>query len=528
MIRDPRRRRKLRVISLASLATLLLASVVLLGFGLRQLVHLGRPATYRLNMLVDMEPNRQVLARRIAAEARKRGLEIDLSPQAYPSLEGLKLVNAPNPIDIALMPEGIGRRDQFPNVRQVAALRICPLHVMVRSELYESAARSLAALRGKRINCGAPSSAMRVLAHDVLRFAGLRPPTASDAGDYLDEAVSSQDLLTRLDEIAALPPTERDRAIAALPDAALFLAMPPSLLGRRLVSMAGYRMVSLPFVEAYTLDRLNLHDPQGAADGEVVDRSWIVATTVPPQLYGSDPPVPPEPCRTVGTWLILVAYAPSDPEAVARLLEVIYESPLTSLIQPPPLRDQVAQFELHPGTEQYLRHRQPVLTPELMSQLGRLLGGLGAFVSGIVAFYGFLRILQLRRFESYYQEVRRIVQVARGLEDDPDAPPDPDARRAYLLDQLDDLKSEAIRDFAEGGLKGEGLLAGVTALINDTRSSLAAERRTPRLRPPLPDVEPGDDRPAAKPPETPSHPAPRDPDPGLASCPISDQDFRQE
>src|SRR4051812_40956932 len=290
MIRDPRRRHKLRVISIATLATLLLASVAMLGFGARQLIHLGHPSTYRLNMLVDLEPNRQVLARLIVAEARKRGLELDLSPRAYPSLEELKLVNDPNSADMALVPEGIGRPDHFPNVRQVAALRICPLHVMVRSELYESAARSLAALRGKRINSGAPSSSMRVLAHDVLRFSGLRPPTASDSGDFLDESVSSQDLLTRLDEIAAYPPTERDRAIAALPDAALFLAMPPSLLGRQLVSVAGYRMVSLPFVEAYTLDRLSLHDPQGAADGEVVDRSWIVATTIPPQLYGSDPP----------------------------------------------------------------------------------------------------------------------------------------------------------------------------------------------------------------------------------------------
>jgi hypothetical protein len=302
-------------------------------------------------------------------------------------------------------------------------------------------------------------------------------------------------------------PPERYRAIAALPDAALFLAMPPSLLGRQLVSVAGYRMVSLPFVEAYTLDRLNLHDPQRAVDGEAVDRSFIVATTVPPQLYGSDPPVPPEPCRTVGTWLMLVAYAPSDPEAVARLLEVIYESPLTGLIRPPPLRDQVPQFDLHRGTELYLRHRQPVMTPELMSHLGKLLGGLGAFASGAVGCYGFLRLLQLRRFESYYQEVRRIVQVARGLEEDPDAPPDPDARRAYLLDQLDDLKSEAIRDFAEGGLKGEGLLAGVTALVNDTRSSLDAEGRTPRPHPPPLNLEPGADRPAAGRPDTPSHKA---------------------
>jgi hypothetical protein len=508
MIRDPRRWRKFRVISLASLAALLLVSVALLGFGLRQLLHLGRPATYRLNALMDTEPNRQVLARRIAAEARRRGLVIELSPRVYPSLESLRLVNAPNAIDLAAVPSGVGRPDQFPNVRQVAVLGIAPLHVMVRSELYEPSARSPAALRGKRINCGAPGSVMRVLARDILRFAGLRPPTASDAGDYCDEAVASQELLDRLDGIAALPPAERGPALAALPDAAVFLSPLPSLLARRMVTVAGYRMVSLPFTEAYTLDRLNLHDPQGAADGEAVDRSWIVATTVPPQLYGSDPPVPPEPCRTVGTWLILVAYAPSDPEAVARLLEVIYESPLTSLIQPPPLRGQVAQFELHRGTELYLRHRQPALTPELMSQAGRLLGGLGAFASGIVAFYGFLRILQLRRFEAYYREVRRIVQVARGREDDPEAPPDPDARRAYLLDQLDDIKSEAIRDFAEGGLKGEGLLAGVTALVNDTRSSLGAESRTHRLHPSSPVAEPGDGRPAAGPPDAPSHPAP--------------------
>jgi hypothetical protein len=496
----PRRRRKLKVVGLASLAILLLVSVALFGLGVHQLLHLGRPTSYRLNMLVDTEPNRQVLARRIAAEARKRGLVIELSSRAYPSLEALRLVNEPNPIDMALVPEGVGGPDQFPNTRQVAALGIAPLHVLVRPELYEPAARSLAALRGKRITCGSPASVMRVLAHDVLRFAGLRPPTASDAGDYRDEGIPTQDLLARLDGIAALPPAERARALAALPDAALFLAPMPSLLARRLVAVAGYRMVSIPFTEAYTLDRFNLHDPQGAADRDVVDRSWIVATTIPPQLYGSDPPVPPEPCRALGSWLLLVAFAGSDPEAVVRLLEVIFESHLTGLIQPPPLREQVSQFELHHGTERYLRRRQPLLTPELMSHLGRLLGGLGAFASGILGLYGFLRIMQLRRFESYYEEVRRIVQVARGLEDDPRAPPEPDARRAYLLDRLDDLKSDAIRDFADGGLKGEGLLAGVVALVNDTRSSLAAGSQMPRLHPSRLDVELGDDRPAAGPP----------------------------
>src|SRR5690349_7008447 len=126
MIRSPRRRRKLKVVGLASLATLLLASVALFGFEVHQLLHLGRPATYRLNMLVDTEPNRQVLARRIAAEARKRGLEIELSTRTYPSLEALKLVDTPNPIDMALVPEGVGGPDRFPHTRQVAALGIAP------------------------------------------------------------------------------------------------------------------------------------------------------------------------------------------------------------------------------------------------------------------------------------------------------------------------------------------------------------------------------------------------------------------
>jgi hypothetical protein len=262
----------------------LLVSVALFDFGLRQLLHLGRPATYRLNMLVDTEPNRQVLARRIAAEARRRGLVIELSARTYPTLEALRLVDEPNTIDMALAPEGVARPDQFPNARQVAALGIVTLHVMVRPELYDAAARSLGALRGKRINCGAHWSVMRVLGHDVLRLAGLRPPTASEPGDYRDELIPTQELLARLDGIAALPPAEQTWALAALPDAALFLAPLPSLLARRLVAVAGYRMVSVPFTEAYTLDRLNLHDPQGVPDGEVVERCWVVPTKVPPQL----------------------------------------------------------------------------------------------------------------------------------------------------------------------------------------------------------------------------------------------------
>jgi hypothetical protein len=45
-------------------------------------------------------------------------------------------------------------------------------------------------------------------------------------------------------------------------------------------------------------------------------------------------------------------------------------------------------------------------------------------------------------------------------------------------------------------LGGEGLLAGVVALVNDTRSSLATGNRPSHVHPSYLDVELGDDLPA--------------------------------
>jgi hypothetical protein len=94
-------------------------------------------------------------------------------------------------------------------------------------------------------------------------------------------------------------------------------------------------------------------------------------------------------------------------------------------------------------------------------------------VSGVIAFWGFLRLRNLRRFEAYYREIGQIEMIARGLEDDPAAPIDLLSLRSYLEGRLTSLKCKVLEDFAAGGLKGEGLMAGIIALINDTRESLA-------------------------------------------------------
>jgi len=56
-------------------------------------------------------------------------------------------------------------------------------------------------------------------------------------------------------------------------------------------------------------------------------------------------------------------------------------------------------------------------------------------------------------------------------------------------ERLLDLKSQVVRDFAEGGLRGEGLMSGIVSLVNDTRNSLdrlaPAGRSEPGISPAL-------------------------------------------
>jgi TRAP-type uncharacterized transport system substrate-binding protein len=454
------------------MAELTLLGLVLIAVAAWLLLRSWGTRTYHLNMLTDIDPNRAVLGERIAAEARRHGLEIELSSQPCGSLDAIELVDLPNPIDLALVPGGVARRT-YANVRQVAALSPEPLQLLTRADL---ASGGVGRLKGHRVYLGPPTTSVYFLARDVLAFAGLHEPA-----DYRALQFSPQELRQRLERLRGLAGSDRDRASSELPDAVFLLAGLPSILARDLVTLAGYRLVALPFADAYCLDRIRLT----ATEDVQIDRASFSVMEVPVCTYSVEPAVPDKPCRTIATPLLLIAYMPTEPEGVARLMETVFDSPIAGLARPLPLRGQVPQFPLHPGAERYLRRNEPLLTPELLSGLGKVLGGLGAFVSGMVAVYGFLRLRQLRRFESYYQEIRRLELIARGQETDPAVPADPVARRCYLEDRLLDLKSRALQDFASGGLRGEGLMSGIVSLVNDTRASLARLAPTPATATPV-------------------------------------------
>jgi hypothetical protein len=279
--------------------------LVLITVGCWLLFHSRGAGTYRVNMLIDLEPNRALLAERITAEARRHGLEVALSSRPYGSLEGIELVDEPNPIDLALVPGGVARRHHA-NVRQVAALSPEPLQVLARAEL---ASGGVGRLKGRRICIGPPTTSVHFLARDVLAFAGLHAPAAGYPGDYLPEEVSPHQLQQQLNQLRGLTGTERDRALAELPDAIFLLSTLPSILARDLVGVAGYRLVALPFADAYCLDRIRLTET-----GEVrIDRALFAATEIPAYTYSVEPAVPDQPCRTIAIPLLLIAQEPTDP-----------------------------------------------------------------------------------------------------------------------------------------------------------------------------------------------------------------------
>jgi TRAP-type uncharacterized transport system substrate-binding protein len=360
---------------------------------------------------------------------------------------------------------GVTTRD-YPHVRTVTTLTKEHLHLLVKSEFAEM---GIAGLRGRRIFLGPPTTASYHVARDVLDFVGLRPTAEDKTGGYVANPMPREQALRELERIKLLGEPARAEAIARLPDAVMVLAPLPSPFVKPLVTDFGYRLVPLPFAEGYGLDHLN----PPSAEGVRVERSMLTPGVIPAYTYGSPPPEPAKECPTICAPLVLVAQDDVDREAVSALLEVIYDSPLKSVIRPPALNEQVNAFPRHPGTERYLHRNDPLLTPEVASRLGTLVGGVGAFVSGVIAFYGFLRLRNLNRFESYYREIEQIEMAAYGLREDPAAPTDRESLRANLEGRLTALKCKVLNDFAEGGLRGEGLMASIIALINDTRESLA-------------------------------------------------------
>lgn len=458
------RGRRIRL-RLAIVGAILVLALCLGLFASATLLRPTSPRSYRLGMATDVARRNILLTEQIRAEAAPRRLDIVRTEKEYGTLEALDAIDSQGEVRLALVVGGVTARD-YPRVRTLTTLTSEHLHLLTRPELAD---KGIAGLQGKRIFLGPRTTASHHVARDVLDFVGLHPRGKGKSGGYDIDATSREQVLLEMTRIAALEGPARAEAVARLPDAVLLLGPLPSPFFKPLIADFGFRLAPLPFAAAYGLDHLN----PSVVDGVRIDRAMVTPGVIPAYTYRGHTPDAAKDCPTICAPMVLVVRDDVEPEAVARVLEILYESPLKNAIRPAPLTDQVNTFPRHPGAELYLHRNDPVLTPEIASKLGTLAGGIGAFVSGVIAFYGFLRLRSLYRFESYYREIGGIEMVAYGLQEDPAAPADLGSRRVYLEAKLTALKCKVLEDFAEGGLRGEGLMASIIALINDTRGSLA-------------------------------------------------------
>ena len=429
--------------------------------------HESRPVAYRLTITAGSpEGLRHQMAERLKAVARRRGVLLKVVG-ASGSTDALERLNAGS-LDLALVQGGLDTTDR-PNVRQVASLKIEPLHLLVKAEVEPEAgeARGLEFLRGRSVNLSEVGSGTYQLAREVLAFAGLRPPQDASAGDFRAETRSYAALASE---------TDRGR----LPDAVFTVSGLPSPVVRHLVARHDYRLVPLRFGEAFALDALHSArqgpsspPPRGQGALTGVDRAHVYNTEIPAYTYSVSPPVPPRPVPTFGTRLLMVARRGASPGAVQRLLEVASASGPGGPTLDPASFDLPPEFDWHDGAVAFRDRNKPLIIGDAIDFLEKGTSLAGALLGGAFFLWQWSRQRSRRRrdlgFESYMLKVNTIER--RALQTELEAHLDL-KELLHLQVELSRLKIDALQRFADGEFEGEELFSGFVNHVNDARDHL--------------------------------------------------------
>jgi TRAP-type uncharacterized transport system substrate-binding protein len=434
----------------------LLAAIFLLQRTRQERFHLTLSAGSVLEM-------RHQIAQRLAREARQQGIEIELKASSG-SEESFEKVNG-GVLDLALAQGGLSH-EAHRNVRQVTGLYLEPMHLLVKQEIYPEIASNLDGLKGKRININTVGSGTHYLALETLQFAGLAPGDDARPGDFIATTLSQAQL-------------EAETDYKQLPDAVFLVTTMPSRVARHLVQRHGYRLVALPFGEAFSLDAFTpeLRLGQQPALGPNIDKMQVYNALIPAYTYDVEPAVPAFPIQTLGTRLLLVARKDVDAAAVAKLLDVVFNSGFAYSARPQ-LSDTLLQLPpelpLHAGTLSYMARNKPLITGDVVDFLEKAVT-IGAPLLGALLFFRQWIRQRTRRlrdegFEHYIFKVTEIERKALQLE----MAATLKLRELLPLQQeLGHLKSEALARFVSGKIEGEELISGFLTHVNDTRNYLA-------------------------------------------------------
>jgi TRAP-type uncharacterized transport system substrate-binding protein len=403
------------------------------------------------------DTTRALIARGLAAELSARGIETEVVD--LPGTESeLERVEAGG-VDLALA-SGAFRIEGFRHVREVAPLYVEVLHLMVRPELAEPVSRSLTALEGRTVDLGASGGATAGLAAGVLAFAEV--PGGGAPGGYVALNLEERELDALLER--------GDRS--GLPDAVFHLDTLPSKRVIDLVRSQGYRLVALPFADAFRLAAI-LGGEAAKGPAARIERAYAMDSLIPAFTYDIEPPVPDEPLHTLGTRLILVANEKVSAETVEIVVETVFSSRFARMseqVLEPAELGRHPRLALHRGTKAFLARNQPFITESNVDELSNTLSVLGALVGGGLFFWQGLRQRRQARRDELVSDLmlrvaareRRIVELelASSLQLEP---------LIALQRDLLELKSEVLERFTTGELGDQSALSDLLAPVNAAR-----------------------------------------------------------
>jgi TRAP-type uncharacterized transport system substrate-binding protein len=411
---------------------------------------------FRLTMTAGSAlDTRHKLATMLGQEMAAHGLTLELQETAG-SEEALDRVNKRS-LDLALIQGGL-KVEGRTNVRQVATLHVEPVHLLVKKELLDMVSEHLDALKSRTVNLGPRGSGTHAISTAILAFAGLQEDGPNRIG-YLPNTRSRSQLVA--------PQVDR----GALPDAVFLVSSMPSETARYLVHEHDYRLVPLPFGEAFSLDAL-------AEGGNTrIEKGCIASTTIPAFAYSVEPPVPPTATPTFGTRLLLVAHKDVDRQAIRRLVEGTFTTEFAKVMRPPldpKLLDLPPEYPWHDGTRLYLERNTPIVSGVLVDAAQKGFAIFAAAASGLfVLWQWYKKRSELHRDEGLKEYLAQVVSIEQEtLRAEGSAPADPAALQV-LLQKLCQLKTEALERFAASELTGEELLHGFLLHANDVRDRLA-------------------------------------------------------
>ncbi|GIW89239.1 MAG: hypothetical protein KatS3mg108_3563 [Isosphaeraceae bacterium] len=393
------------------------------------------------------------LLRALVAECRLRGLYLDVVETRGSEDALLVLAEPGSRLDLALVQGGLEvEADHHARLRQVMSLQDEGLHLIVRGE--ELARRveadGLDVLRGRSIAVGVDGSGTARMAREVLSFAGLT------RDDYEERTLDASDLVEM--------PADQ------LPDASFQVALLPARAITRLVDERGYRLVSLPFADAFMLWR-----PPPRVYKGVIHRN-VRSMVIPALTYDRDPPVPDRPLTTLSTRTLLVARADLSSDVVERLLEVVLESPFARYDEPPlevsRLWD-VPELDWHPGAVAFRNRNRPLIAEEFLDLLEKEFSIAGAVLgAGFVIWQWIQKRIRRVRDEGFDHYMHKVAEIERAALDlgssaEPNMP-----RLIQLQQELARLKTEAVERLVASETESVEFLTAFLMQINDARENL--------------------------------------------------------